>query len=358
MPRGYHGLNALGPATGHPQMKGKHVRQVIIIGSGPAGFTAAIYAARANLSPLLIASSVEAGGELMNTTEVENFPGFPEGIKGPDLMARMQEQAEKFGTEVLYDDVTALDLTGRTKTVTLGSGAVHEAQAVVFATGSAPRKIGVVGEQRLSGHGVSYCATCDGFFFREQEIAVVGGGDAAMEEAIFLTKFASKVYVIHRRDELRASKIMQDRASANEKIEFVWNSEVVDVVGDDAVTGLLLRDTVDGSTRELPVTGVFVAIGNDPRTHLVHDQLDITEHGTVWVDGRSSRTSVPGVFAAGDVVDPTYRQAVTAAGSGATAALDAEHYLAALGDAGAPAPDASEIDHLTDADGDADTATA
>ncbi len=358
MPRGYHGLNALGPATGHPQMKEKHVRQVIIIGSGPAGFTAAIYAARANLSPLLIASSVEAGGELMNTTEVENFPGFPEGIKGPDLMARMQEQAEKFGTEVLYDDVTALDLTGRTKTVTLGSGAVHEAHAVVFATGSAPRKIGVAGEQRLSGHGVSYCATCDGFFFREQEIAVVGGGDSAMEEAIFLTKFASKVYVIHRRDELRASKIMQDRAFANEKIEFVWNSEVVDVVGDDAVTGLLLRDTVDGSIRELPVTGVFVAIGNDPRTHLVHDQLDITEHGTVWVDGRSSRTSVPGVFAAGDVVDPTYRQAVTAAGSGATAALDVEHYLAALGDAGAPAPDASEIDHLTDADGDADTATA
>ncbi|WP_141379438.1 thioredoxin-disulfide reductase [Microbacterium lacticum] len=334
------------------------MRQVIIIGSGPAGFTAAIYAARANLSPLLIASSVEAGGELMNTTEVENFPGFPEGIKGPDLMARMQEQAEKFGTEVLYDDVTALDLTGRTKTVTLGSGAVHEAPAVVFATGSAPRKIGVVGEQRLSGHGVSYCATCDGFFFREQEIAVVGGGDSAMEEAIFLTKFASRVYVIHRRDELRASKIMQDRAFANEKIEFVWNSEIVDVVGDDAVTGLLLRDTVDGSTRELPVTGVFVAIGNDPRTHLVHDQLDITEHGTVWVDGRSSRTSVPGVFAAGDVVDPTYRQAVTAAGSGATAALDVEHYLAALGDAGAPAPDASEIDHLTDADGDADTATA
>ena len=358
MPRGYHGLNALGPATGHPQMKGKHVRQVIIIGSGPAGFTAAIYAARANLSPLLIASSVEAGGELMNTTEVENFPGFPEGIKGPDLMARMQEQAEKFGTEVLYDDVTALDLTGRTKTVTLGSGAVHEAHAVVFATGSAPRKIGVAGEQRLSGRGVSYCATCDGFFFREQEIAVVGGGDSAMEEATFLTKFASKVYVIHRRDELRASKIMQDRAFANEKIEFVWNSEVVDVVGDDAVTGLLLRDTVDGSTRELPVTGVFVAIGNDPRTHLVHDQLDITEHGTVWVDGRSSRTSVPGVFAAGDVVDPTYRQAVTAAGSGAVAALDVEHYLAALGDAGAPAPDASEIDHLTDADGDADTATA
>lgn len=341
------------PETG-PCGEEEHVRQVIIIGSGPAGFTAAIYAARANLSPLLIASSVEAGGELMNTTEVENFPGFPEGIMGPDLMAKMQEQAERFGTEVLYDDVTALDLDGRVKTVTLGSGAVHEADAVIFATGSAPRKIGIAGEQRLSGHGVSYCATCDGFFFREQAIAVVGGGDSAMEEATFLTKFASKVYVIHRREELRASKIMQERAFANEKIEFVWNSEVADVLGDEAVTGLLLRDTVDGSTHELPVTGVFVAIGNDPRTHLVHGVLDLTEHGTVWVDGRSSRTSVPGVFAAGDVIDPTYRQAVTAAGSGTAAALDVEHYLAALGDAGAPAVDAAEIDGLPGADADAD----
>ncbi|MBN9224898.1 MAG: thioredoxin-disulfide reductase [Microbacterium sp. SCN 70-27] len=325
------------------------MRQVIIIGSGPAGFTAAIYAARANLTPLLIASSVEAGGELMNTTEVENFPGFPEGIMGPDLMAKMQEQAEKFGTEVVYDDVTALDLAGDVKTVTLGSGAVHEAESIVFATGSAPRKIGIEGEQRLSGHGVSYCATCDGFFFREQQIAVVGGGDSAMEEATFLTKFASKVYVIHRREELRASKIMQERAFANEKIEFVWNSEIIDILGGDSVTGVLLRDTVDGSTRELPLTGVFVAIGNDPRTHLVHDQLDLTEHGTIWVDGRTSRTSQPGVFAAGDVVDPTYRQAVTAAASGTTAALDVEHYLAARADAGAPAPDASEIDGLTDA---------
>ncbi|WP_431805132.1 thioredoxin-disulfide reductase [Microbacterium sp. bgisy203] len=326
------------------------MRQVIIIGSGPAGYTAAIYAARANLTPLLIASSVEAGGELMNTTEVENFPGFPEGIMGPDLMARMEEQARKFGTEVLYDDVTALDLSGDIKKVTLGSGAVHEAEAVVFATGSAPRKIGIEGEQRLSGHGVSYCATCDGFFFREQQIAVVGGGDSAMEEATFLTKFASKVYVIHRRDELRASKIMQERALANDKIEFVWNSEIIDILGVDAVTGVVLRDTVDGSTRELALTGVFVAIGNDPRTHLVHGQLDLTSHGTVWVDGRSSRTSVPGVFAAGDVIDPTYRQAVTAAGSGTTAALDVEHFLAARGDAGAPERDASEIDGLTDAD--------
>jgi len=326
------------------------VRQVIIIGSGPAGFTAAIYAARANLEPLVIASSVEAGGELMNTTEVENFPGFPEGIMGPDLMAKMQEQAERFGAEVLYDDVTEVDFTGRTKRVTLGSGAVHEADAVVYATGSAPRKIGIEGEARLSGRGVSYCATCDGFFFRDRVIAVVGGGDSAMEEATFLTKFASKVYVIHRRDELRASKIMQDRARKNEKIEFVWNSAVVDILGEDAVTGVVLQDTRDGATRELALDGVFVAIGNDPRTHLVHDKLDLTPEGTVWVDGRSSRTSAPGVFAAGDVIDPTYRQAVTAAGSGTVAALDVEHYLAALGEAGEPATDASPIDDLPGAE--------
>jgi len=338
----------LGPLA--PQTKGQNVRQVIIIGSGPAGFTAAIYAARANLSPLLIASSVEAGGELMNTTEVENFPGFPEGIMGPDLMAKMQEQAEKFGTEVVYDDVVEVDFSGRVKKVVLGSGAVHEADAVVYATGSAPRKIGIEGEARLSGHGVSYCATCDGFFFRERTIAVVGGGDSAMEEATFLTKFASKVYVIHRRDELRASKIMQDRAFANEKIEFIFNAEVVDILGDDAVTAVVLRDTVDGSTRELPLDGVFVAIGNDPRTHLVHDVLELTEHGTIWVDGRTSRTSVPGVFAAGDVVDPTYRQAVTAAASGTVAALDVEHYLASLADAGEPAVDAAQIDDRPDAD--------
>ncbi|MEI3848599.1 MULTISPECIES: thioredoxin-disulfide reductase [unclassified Microbacterium] len=312
------------------------MRQVIIIGSGPAGYTAAIYAARANLSPLVVASSVEAGGELMNTTEVENFPGFPEGIMGPDLMAKMQEQAEKFGAEVLYDDVVSLDVDGAVKKITLGSGATHEADSVIFATGSAPRKIGIEGETRLSGRGVSYCATCDGFFFRERVIAVVGGGDSAMEEATFLTKFASKVYVIHRRDELRASKIMQDRAFKNEKIEFIWNAEVVDILGDEAVSGVVLQDTVDGSTRELPLDGVFVAIGYDPRTHLVHGKLELTPEGTVWVDGRSSRTSVPGVFAAGDVIDPTYRQAVTAAGSGTVAALDLEHYLAALGEAGEP----------------------
>ncbi|MDJ1114076.1 thioredoxin-disulfide reductase [Microbacterium dauci] len=322
------------------------MHKVIIIGSGPAGFTAAIYAARANLSPLVVASSVEVGGELMNTTEVENFPGFPEGVMGPDLMAKMQEQAEKFGATVAYDDVTAVDFSGDIKSVTLGSGVTHEAEAIVFATGSAPRKIGIEGESRLSGRGVSYCATCDGFFFREKAIAVVGGGDSAMEEATFLTKFASKVYVIHRRDELRASKIMQDRAMANEKIEFVWNSEIVDILGDDAVTGVVLRDTVDGSTRELDLEGVFVAIGHDPRTHLVHGVLDLTEHGTIWVDGRTSKTSVTGVFAAGDVIDDTYRQAVTAAGSGTIAALDLEHYLAGRGDAGSPAVDAAEIDGL------------
>ncbi len=326
------------------------MRHVIIIGSGPAGYTAAIYAARANLEPLVVASSVEAGGELMNTTEVENFPGFPEGIQGPDLMAKMQEQAEKFGAEVLYDDVVRLELEGPVKKVTLGSGASYEAESIVFATGSAPRKIGIEGEARLSGRGVSYCATCDGFFFRERVIAVVGGGDSAMEEATFLTKFASKVYVIHRRDELRASKIMQERAFKNDKIEFVWNAEVADILGEDAVTGVRLRSTVDGTESDLALDGVFVAIGYDPRTHLVHGQLELTPDGTVWVDGRTSRTSVAGVFAAGDVIDPTYRQAVTAAGSGTVAALDVEHYLAALGDAGQPAPDVAEIDGLPDAD--------
>ncbi|QCQ17506.1 thioredoxin-disulfide reductase [Microbacterium sp. RG1] len=322
------------------------MRQLIIIGSGPAGYTAAIYAARGNLKPLVIASSVEVGGELMNTTEVENFPGFPEGIQGPELMTKMEEQARKFGAEILYQDVTELDLSGPVKRVQLGSGAVEEAAAVIFATGSAYRKIGLPKEEHLSGRGVSWCATCDGFFFRERTIAVVGGGDSAMEEATFLTRFATKVYVIHRRDELRASKIMQERAIANEKIEFVWNSEVVDILGDEAVTGVVLKDAVDGSTRELDLQGVFVAIGNDPRTKLVHGQLDLTPEGTIWVDGRSSRTSMPGVFAAGDVIDPTYRQAVTAAASGTIAALDAEHFLAALDEAGAPQPDADQIEGL------------
>lgn len=306
------------------------MRQIIIIGSGPAGYTAAIYAARANLNPLLIASSVEAGGELMNTTEVENFPGFPEGIMGPELMMKMQAQAERFGTEVVLDDVTSVDLEGEVKTVTLGSGAVHKALSVVFATGSAYRKLGLADEERLSGHGVSWCATCDGFFFREKTIAVVGGGDSAMEEANFLTRFASKVYVIHRKDSLRASKIMQDRAFANEKIEFVWNSEVVGMTGNEAISGVVLRDTVTGEERALDLQGLFIAIGNDPRTHLVHGQLDLTSDGTIAVDGRSSKTNLTGVFAAGDVIDPHYRQAATAAASGTVAALDAEEFLASL----------------------------
>lgn len=308
------------------------MRDVIIIGSGPAGLTAAIYAARAQLNPLVIASSVEVGGELMNTTEVENFPGFPDGIQGPELMTVIQQQAEKFGAEISYTDAVELDIDGKIKKVTLGDGSVAEGRSLIFATGSAYRKLGVPGEDKLSGHGVSWCATCDGFFFRDQEIAVIGGGDSAMEEATFLTRFASKVYVVHRREELRASKIMQERAFANEKIEFVWNCAVESIDGDDAVTGITLKNTVDGTVSNLPVTGVFVAVGNDPRTHLVHGKLDLTEDGVIAVDGRSSKTSVAGVFAAGDVIDPTYRQAITAAGSGTVAALDAEHYLAALGD--------------------------
>ncbi|QIK63387.1 thioredoxin-disulfide reductase [Leucobacter viscericola] len=306
------------------------MNQIIIIGSGPAGFTAAIYAARAGLKPLMFASAIGIGGELMNTTDVENFPGFPEGIQGPDLMQKMQEQAERFGTEVVYDDVTELDVSGEVKRVTASDGTVHEAHAIIYATGSAYRKLGLEDEERLSGHGVSWCATCDGFFFREKTIAVVGGGDSAMEEATFLTRFADKVYVIHRRDELKASKIMQQRAFDNPKIEFIWNSGVSAIHGETEVTGLTLQSTVDGSERELAIEGLFIAIGNDPRTHLVHGKLDLTDEGTIAVDGRSSRTSVAGVFAAGDVIDPHYRQAITAAGSGTAAALDAEHYIAAL----------------------------
>ncbi|WP_416444335.1 thioredoxin-disulfide reductase [Leucobacter sp. HNU] len=306
------------------------MHQIIIIGSGPAGFTAAIYAARAGLEPVLIASSVEPGGELMNTTEVENFPGFPEGIQGPELMEKMQAQAERFGTKVVYDDVTAVELSGDVKRISTGDGSVYETKSVIFATGSAYRKLGLADEERLSGHGVSWCATCDGFFFREKTIAVIGGGDSAMEEATFLTRFASKVYVVHRREELKASKIMQQRAFDNEKIEFIWNSEVAAIHGETEVTGLTLRSTVDGAERELPIEGLFIAIGNDPRVHLVHGQLDLTEDGTIAVEGRSSKTGIPGVFAAGDVIDPSYRQAITAAASGTVAALDAEHYLAAL----------------------------
>ncbi len=306
------------------------LRDIIIIGSGPAGFTAAIYAARANLKPLLIASSVEIGGELMNTTEVENFPGFPEGIMGPDLMAKLQAQAERFGTEVVYDDVVSLELDGPVKRVKLGNGEEHEAAALIYATGSAYRKLGLAEEEILSGHGLSWCATCDGFFFREKTIAVVGGGDSAMEEATFLTRFADKVYVIHRKDELRASKAMQERAFNDPKIEFLWNQEVEHIYGDELVTGIGMVSTVDGTETTLDVSGLFIAIGADPRTHLVHGQLDLNPDGTVAVDGRSSRTNITGVFAAGDVIDPTYRQAVTAAGSGTVAALDAEHYLASL----------------------------
>jgi len=266
----------------------------------------------------------------MNTTEVENFPGFPEGIMGPDLMFKMQAQAERFGTEVVLDDVVSVDLTGDVKSVTLGSGAKHEALSVIFATGSAYRKLGLHDEERLSGHGVSWCATCDGFFFRERTIAVVGGGDSAMEEANFLTRFADKVYVIHRKEELRASKIMQERAFANEKIEFVWNSEVVAINGEETVESVTLRDVNSGAESQLALNGLFIAIGNDPRVHLVHGQLDLTPEGTIAVAGRSSKTKVAGVFAAGDVIDPTYRQAITAAASGTVAALDAEHYLTTL----------------------------
>jgi thioredoxin reductase (NADPH) len=313
------------------------VRDVIIIGSGPAGYTAAVYAARANLKPLVFEGSVTFGGALMNTTDVENYPGFRDGIMGPDLMENMRAQAERFGAELVTDDVVEARLDGAVKTVVTGRGTTHSARTVILATGSAYREIGLENEKRLSGRGVSWCATCDGFFFRDKDIAVVGGGDSAMEEATFLTKFAKSVTVVHRRDELRASKVMQDRAMANEKISFRWNSEVTDVVGDSKVEGLQVRDTVTGEGDQLDVTGLFVAIGHDPRTELFADQIDLTPEGFVAVDGRSSRTSLPGVFACGDVVDHEYMQAVTAAGSGCVAALDAERYLADLADEATPA---------------------
>ncbi|MEN9606542.1 MAG: hypothetical protein RL605_370 [Actinomycetota bacterium] len=303
------------------------MRDVIIIGSGPAGYTAGIYTARAGLKPLLIASSVEAGGELMKTTEVENFPGFPQGLMGPDLMANFQEQAERFGTEILLDDVIEVDLKGDVKVVKTAMGDTYEAKTVILATGAAYRELNLPREKELSGHGVSWCATCDGFFFREKTIAVVGGGDSAMEEANFLTRFASKVYLIHRRDSFKASKIMQERALNNPKIEVVWNSEVAELHGEANLSAVTLRNTVDGSTSELALDGLFIAIGNDPRVWLVENQLELNDEKFIKVDGRSSRTSLPGVFAAGDVIDPTYRQAITAAGSGCVAALDAEHYL-------------------------------
>ena len=315
------------------------IRNVIIIGSGPAGYTAAVYAARANLEPLMFEGSVTAGGALMNTTDVENFPGFTEGIMGPDLMLNMRAQAERFGTEIVTDDVTAVELTGPVKVVTDGEGNTHRARAVILAMGSAYRELGLPDEKRLSGHGVSWCATCDGFFFREQDIVVVGGGDSAVEEATFLTKFARSVTIVHRRDELRASKIMADRAHSNDKIRFAWNSEVAAIHGDDKVTGLTLRDTVTGETREIEATGLFVAIGHDPRNELIQGVVDLDDEGYVLTEGRSSRTNLDGVFAAGDLVDHTYRQAITAAGSGCAAALDAERWLAAHEEAAAPAVD-------------------
>jgi thioredoxin reductase (NADPH) len=304
-------------------------RNVIIIGSGPAGYTAAVYAARAQLTPLVFEGSVTAGGALMNTTEVENFPGFTDGIMGPQLMEQMRAQAVRFGAELVTDDIVSVDLTGELKTVVDGSGVTHTARSIILAMGSAYRELGLPNEKRLSGHGVSWCATCDGFFFRDQDIAVVGGGDSALEEAMFLTRFARSVTLVHRRDALRASKIMQERAFANEKLHFAWNSTVEDVLGDPKVSGLILRDTQTGETRELAVTGLFVAIGHDPRSELIRDVVDLDDEGYVLVEGRSTRTSVPGVFACGDLVDHTYRQAITAAGSGCAAALDAERFLAA-----------------------------
>lgn len=304
------------------------VRNVIIIGSGPAGWTAAVYAARANLQPLVIEGSVTAGGALMNTTEVENFPGFRDGIMGPDLMENMRAQAERFGAEIITDDVEHVELDGEVKLVRDGMGNEYRAKAVILAMGSAYRELGLPDEKRLSGHGVSWCATCDGFFFRDQDIVVVGGGDSAMEEATFLTKFARSVTVVVRRDELRASRIMAERATANEKIHFAWNSAVDAIHGEDKVSGVTLRDTVTGETRELAATGLFVAIGHDPRNELVKGLVDLDAEGYVLTEGRTSKTNVPGVFACGDLVDHTYRQAITAAGSGCAAALDAERFLA------------------------------
>ncbi|CAB4729516.1 MAG: thioredoxin-disulfide reductase [Actinobacteria bacterium] len=304
------------------------IHDVVIVGSGPAGYTAAIYAARAQLSPVLYEGSVTAGGALMNTTDVENFPGFPEGVMGPDLMDSLRKQAERFGTKLITDDIVSMELVGEVKVLKDGSGNTLKAKSVILATGSAYKEIGLTNEKRLSGRGVSWCATCDGFFFREKVIAVVGGGDSAMEEANFLTRFASKVFVIHRRDSLRASKIMVERATANPKIEFIWNTEVIDVLGEDKVTGLKLRNLVSGEESEKDFDGLFVAIGHLPRSELLVNQIDLDGEGYVKVDGRSTRTNQKGVFACGDLVDHTYRQAITAAGSGCQAALDAERFLA------------------------------
>jgi len=304
------------------------VRDVVIIGSGPAGYTAGVYTARAGLKPLLI-EGVQYGGALMNTTDVENFPGFPDGITGPELMDMMRKQAERFGAEIISDDATEVDLSGTIKRVSVG-GETYQARTVILAMGSAYRELGLANEKRLSGHGVSWCATCDGFFFRDKHIAVVGGGDSAVEEATFLTRFGESVTIVHRRDALRASKIMAERAMSNPKISFAWNSTVEDIVGEDNVTGIVLKDVESGQSRTLEVGGVFVAIGHDPRNELIKGQVTLDDEGYVVVDSPHTRTNVPGVFACGDLVDHTYRQAITAAGSGCAAALDVEHYLDGL----------------------------
>jgi thioredoxin reductase (NADPH) len=313
-------------------MSTETIRDVIIVGSGPAGYTAAVYAARANLKPLVFEGSITAGGALMNTTEVENYPGFAEGIQGPELMDGMRAQAERFGAELVTEDVVAMDLTGAVKTVTDANGDTFAARTVILAMGSSYRKLGLEHEERLSGHGVSWCATCDGFFFRDKDIAVVGGGDSAVEEATFLTRFAKSVTLVHRRDALRASKIMAARAEKDPKISFAWNSAVSDIHGDHSLSGVTLTDTRNGSTRELPVAGLFIAIGHDPRSELVAGQVHLDGEGYVITDGKSTRTNLPGVFACGDLVDHTYRQAITAAGTGCSASLDAERYLADLDD--------------------------
>ncbi len=317
----------------------EQVRNVIIVGSGPAGYTAAVYAARASLHPLVLEGSVTAGGALMNTTEVENFPGFRDGIMGPALMDEMRAQAERFGAELVSDDVVAVDLTGDVKTVSTATE-TYSARSVILATGSGYRELGLPNEKELSGRGVSWCATCDGFFFREQHIAVVGGGDSAIEEATFLTRFGSKVSLIHRRDELRASKIMQERAFADPKLEIIWNAEVASINGTDRLESLTLRDTTDGSERELPATGLFIAIGHDPRSELIKGQIDLDDEGYVLVSHPSTATNIPGVFACGDLVDHHYRQAITAAGTGCAAALDAERYVAELDHAAATGAEA------------------
>ncbi|WP_407551400.1 thioredoxin-disulfide reductase [Streptomyces sp. Pv4-95] len=315
------------------------VRNVIIIGSGPAGYTAALYTARASLKPLVFEGAVTAGGALMNTTDVENFPGFREGIMGPDLMDNMRAQAERFGAELVPDDIVSVDLSEEIKTVTDTAGTVHRARTVIVTTGSQHRKLGLPREDELSGRGVSWCATCDGFFFKDQDIAVIGGGDTAMEEATFLSRFAKSVTIVHRRDTLRASKAMQERAFADPKIKFVWDSEVAAIQGENKLSGLTLRNLKTGETSELPVTGLFIAIGHDPRTELFKGQLNLDDDGYLMVEAPSTRTNLEGVFAAGDVVDHTYRQAITAAGTGCSAALDAERFLAALTDSESAEPE-------------------